>query len=119
MIELLQMDADPVTGLRVRGRIETRDFDAVVGLLDEKFQRHEKLQIYAQIESMGGISLEAFLKEIQYSLRNFRRVDKEAVVSDKGWLKTFVSLADKPFPSIEARHFSFEEKAAAQAWVRS
>jgi hypothetical protein len=119
MIQLIPMDGDQVIGLRIRCKIETSDFDEVVGILDEKFKRHEKLRIYTEIESIGGMSLEAFFKDIQYSLRNFRRFDKEAVVSDKGWLKAFVSVADKLFPSIEARHFSFEEKEQALEWIRS
>ncbi len=119
MIALIPMNADHVVGLRIRGKIEVSDFDEVVGLLDEKFKHHDKLQIYAEIESIGGMSLEAFFKDIQYSLRNFRRFDKEAVVSDKAWLKAFVSVADKLFPSIEARHFSFDERSEAQAWIGS
>ncbi len=118
MIEMIPMEADQVVGLRIRGRIETSDFDEVVALLEQKFERHQKLRIYAEIESIGGMSLEAFFKDVQYSLRNFRRFDKEAVVSDKGWLKAFVSVADKLFPSIEARHFSFEENEKARAWIQ-
>jgi hypothetical protein len=58
------------------------------------------------------------MKDIHYSLRYWRNFDKEAVVSDKGWLKTWVEIAGSIVPGIEVRHFTSGEKEEAKAWIR-
>jgi hypothetical protein len=117
MIEILAMGGDKVIGIRIKGRVESADFETVTGVIEEKFGGQDRVRIYVEIEDFGGMSLPVFLKDLRFSLKHYKQFEREAVVSDKAWLKTFVTVTDKLFPSIEAKHFSFADKEKALSWI--
>ena len=118
MIENIPFDEDNIIGLRLKGKIEDNEFDEIVSLMEERLKRHKKLRFYAEIEEFKGMSVNTFMKDIHYSLRHWREVEKEAVVSDKGWLKAWVGFAGSIIPGVEVKHFSFDEIEEAKEWIR-
>ncbi len=118
MLEVIPFGEGNIIGFRLKGKIEDNEFDEIVRTMEERLKEHKKLRIYAEIEEFKGMSVNTFMKDIHYSLKHWRDFDKEAVVSDKGWLKTWVEIAGSLFPGIEVKHFSFEEKEKAKEWVR-
>lgn len=118
MIAIIPFEEGNIIGFRIIGKIEDNEFDDIVALMEERLKTHKKLRVYAEVEEFKGMSVNTFMKDIHYGLKHWRDFDKEAVVSDKGWLKTWVSIAAPLFPHIEVKHFSFEEKEKAREWVR-
>jgi len=118
MIELIPFDEGNVIGFRLKGKIEDNEFDEIVSLMEKRLTEHKKLRVYAEIEEFKGMSVNTFMKDIHYGLKHWRDFDKEAVVSDKGWLKAWVKFAGSLFPGIEVKHFSFEEIEEAKKWIR-
>ncbi len=118
MLEIIPFEEGNIIGFRLSGKMEDDEFDKVVGLLEERLKEHKKLRVYAEVEEFKGMSVNTFMKDLHYSLKHWRDFDKEAVVSDKGWLKTWVNIAGPLFPHIDVKHFSFEEKEKAKEWVR-
>ena len=119
MIELLAMDTDNVVGFNISGKIQKDDFDRVVAVIEEKLQSHDKLRIYAEVSSIKGIELGVLLEDLRFGLKHLRDFEKEAIVSDKGWLSRLARFGDKLFPSMEVKHFPWAEKAQALEWVRT
>lgn len=117
MLTLIPFDADNVVGLRIEGKISTREFEDAKKAIEEKFGRHEKISLYAEIFSFGGISLEAMLKDIKFSLGHWLRFEKEVIVTDKSWLHKVGFAADKVFPGMEVKVYPVEEREAAQRYV--
>lgn len=117
MIELLPMDRENVVGYRVSGRVDRADLKPVVSELERLFKFHDRLRVYAEVESFDGITLPALIEDLRFGLRHLRRFEREAIVSDKQWLARLADIGDKLFPSMEVRHFSWDDKIEALAWI--
>ncbi len=117
MAHIIPMEADNIVGMRVKGKLSEEDFDRIVTVIDERLTRHEKLRIYVEMESFGGMSLETFFKDVQFGLKRYDRFDKKAIVTDQAWVQKVVPVVDKLFPNIEVKAFPFEEKERAKEWV--
>jgi hypothetical protein len=118
MLEIIPFEEGSIIGFRLKGKIEDNEFDEIVSLMEKRLREHKKLRVYAEIEEFKGMSVNTFMKDIHYGLKHWRDFDKEAIVSDKGWLKAWVGFAGSIVPGVEVKHFSFEEIEKAKEWVR-
>lgn len=118
MIELIPMDSGNVVGIRIAGKIEKADMDRIVEAVSEKLQSHEKLRIYVELESFGGISFEALIEDLKLGFSNLKKFEKKAVVSDKTWIAKLADWGGQLIPSLEVRHFTWAERTEAIAWVQ-
>jgi hypothetical protein len=119
MIEIMSVGLDDrVLGLRVKGPIERTDVDAVAVAFERKLQRHKPLRIYAEVDAIGSISPAALMEDLRLSLRHFRDVEREAIVSDESWL-TLLARAGDLLPGIEVRSYPWSEKAQALEWINA
>ena len=118
MIKLVPIPVNNVIGVRIAGKMEKADIDKTTQAIEEKLTVHDKVNIYAEIESFEGISLEALVADIKFAFPHLRDFNKKAVVSEKQWIENLVAIGDKLFPSVEVRHFSFDQKDEALKWVQ-
>lgn len=119
MVSFIEMDATNVVGIRVNGKIEDQEFDAVIALLEKKMQHNARVRIYIEMESFKGFSPKTFFKDLKFGLKNWDRFDKEAVVTEKKWVQKFADIGGKIFSDIEVKAFSLDEKEQAKAWIQS
>ncbi len=119
MIELIPIESENVVGIRIDGKIEKADMEKITRLIDERLQTYEKLRIYVELESFGGISFEAFIKDIKLGFSHLKQFEKKAVVSDKTWVAKLADWGGQLIPSMEVKHFTWEEKEQAKAWVQA
>ena len=91
----------------------------MVKSIENRLEKEEKLRIYAEVSNWSGMSLEAFIKDIKFSLQHFKDFEKEAIVSERGWLKSLAAVGNTLFSSIEVKHFTFAEKDQALEWINS
>ncbi|WP_413164047.1 STAS/SEC14 domain-containing protein [Capilliphycus salinus ALCB114379] len=118
MLELIPTGSDRVVGLHIQGKIETADFDKVIQKIENQLKFHPKLRIYAEIESLEGMSPQAVWKDLKFTFQHFHDFEREAVVSDKRWLEKWGNFSNKLFSSIEVKHFHFDQKQQALEWVK-
>lgn len=119
MIQLIPMPMANVIGVRISGKMEKVDIEKTTQAIEEKLTVYDKVNIYAEIESFEGISLEALVADIKFAFPHLRDVDRKAIVSEKHWIENLVAIGDKLFPSAEVRHFSFDQKDEALRWVQA
>ena len=119
MLELIPFKEGNIIGFRLDGRIEDESFDEATAKMEEMLKEHDKLRVYAEIEEIGGMSVDTIMKDIHFKLKHFKDFEKEAIVTDKGWLEAWIKIADKLLPHIEVKHFSPDEKKEAKAWLKS
>ena len=119
MIDLIPIPSDKVVGLRISGRIEKADMEKTIKAIEEKLLAHKKISIYAEIESFEGVSFAALVEDIKFGFPHLKDFEKKAVVSEKQWIEKLATVGDKVFPSIEVRHFSFDQKDEALKWVQT
>ena len=118
MIELVPIPATNVIGVRIVGKMEKADIDKTTQEIEKKLTVHDKVNIYAEIESFEGITIEALVADVKFAFPHLRDFNKKAVVSEKPWIENLVAIGDKLFPSVEVRHFSFDQKDEALQWVQ-
>jgi hypothetical protein len=117
MIELIEAGLDEkVLAMRISGSIERRDLDLVAAALEEKLLGRTRVRIYVEIQELEGISPQALLEDLRLSLRHFRQVEREAIVTGATWLKLLARLGGL-IPGIEVRQFSWIEKDEALQWI--
>ena len=118
MIDIIPTNTDNVIGCKIVGKIDTEDIEKLANYIEDKLLKSKKLRIYVEVAKLEGISLEALFKDLKLGIKHFSDFDKKAVVTDKEWMKKVAALADKIFPNIEVRCFSFEEREKALEWAR-
>ena len=123
MIELIPFEDPSVVGLRLSGRVEKEDIELVINKATEQFASGEaKIRVYVEVDHFSGISLEALFEDLAFGLRNlknYRRFDRKAVVSDVAWYTKLTPLFDKLFASVQLKHFLPSQADEARAWITS
>ena len=119
MIQLIPMPMENVIGIRISGKMEKADIDKTTRVVEEKLAIHKKINIYVEVESFHGISLDALMADIKFILPHFRDFDKKAIISEKHWIEQMVAIGDKWFPRADIRHFSFDQKEDALRWIQA
>lgn len=118
-IKIIPHKSDRIIGLEIDGQIEAQDIDRIVRLIEKNLDPKSKLNIYAEVNNWTGMSLGAFIKDLQFSLQHLHDFEKEAIVSDLKWLEALSALGNTIFSGIEVKHFTPDEKDRALEWVRS
>jgi hypothetical protein len=119
MIEMLPAP-DHVCAYRFSGTLTEEDVDRVIADIDARLARHEKLGIVADLTGFEDVSVRAGLKDLRYSfgkILEWNRFPREAIITDRHWLKTFASMAGPLLPFVALRAFGPEESEAAFAWA--
>ena len=87
MIELIDIPSPRAVGAKISGKIEKSDLDQIIAAIEKKLQKVDKLGIYVELESFGGISFDALAEDVKFGLANLNRFDKKAVVSGESGSK--------------------------------
>lgn len=122
MIEIIPFEEANIVGLKLAGKIDEESYNTAINAINMALEKNPKIRIYAEVVSIGGMSLETFFENIRVKFQYFRELDrfeKEAVVSDKKWLEPLVDISDAIFRSVDVKYFPFENKKEALEWIRA
>lgn len=117
MIKLLSMDADNVIGVSIKGNVKTKDFELVKNFVSEVEVHYEFLRIYVEIQDIEGFSLETLLKELEFTLSQFHKFEKEAIVIDKKLIQSLESMKGLLVAGVKVNCFTFEDRCEALCWI--
>lgn len=120
MIDILSSAPDHLIAVRLRGRLEAEDLQRFTQRLDAALAEREQVNLFIEATSLGGISPQAFLKDVQVGLsqiKNLRRIHRVAVVSDKEWIRTGTEWEDRLLQGTSLRTFEPREQEAALRWA--
>ncbi len=101
------------------GRLEAEDFERLAASVDPFIAAHGKLGgIMIQAESFPGWKdFAALLSHLRFVKDHHRKIAKVALVTDSKAAAVAESLA-RHFISAQIRHFDFEDKPQAMAWLK-
>ncbi|CAN7402920.1 STAS/SEC14 domain-containing protein [Phenylobacterium sp. LjRoot219] len=119
MIEMLPAP-DHVVALRFSGELTGPDFDRVAAEIETRLARHERIGVVADLTGFDGVTLQALAKDLRYNLAKlgeWKRFPREAVITDKAWVRAAVHALDPLVPQVEVRTFNPGEQSAALAWA--
>ncbi len=118
MLEIIPFQDTRVIAMKLDGGISTAEIEQTWELIEELRKIHEKLRVYVEYHNFSGIDFQGLLINIPKKFEHFTDFEREAVVSDQQWLSTSIKVGDRFFPSIEVKHFGFEEIQQAQQWIQ-
>ena len=111
---------DHVAAFRISGRLTGEDYETVTTDVKARLARHQRLGILVDLSEFEDITPEAAWKDIRFSfslIGDLKRFPREAVISDKQWVRTLAKVADPLVPHVTIRVFGSAERDAALAWV--
>lgn len=88
--------------------------------IESKLARNERIGVFADLTGFEDMTVDAAAKDFRYNLSRigaWKRFPREAVVTDKQWMRILIKVVDPMLPQIEARSFAPSEKDAAMAWA--
>ena len=119
MIDVLP-SPDNVVAIHMRGTVTGDDYQRAAEALEAKLDRYEKLGVFVDMTGFDDLTPDAAEKDLH---DNFRaqgergRFAREAVITNKQWIRSLVTLMQPMFPEMEVRTFAPAEREEALAWV--
>ncbi len=119
MLEIIDIGVEKGIAYRVGGKVTEEEMTSVLGLFKEKIAKDEKLIVYQEVVSIGGVEIDALVEKFKFfkdvGISHFSRI---AVVTHKKWIHRLVDLEDKLFKNIEMKGFSLAEKDKAIEFLK-
>ena len=119
MLEILP-SPDHVAAYRLSGTLDGDDYDRMIADIDARLARHEKIGVLADLTGFKDITFQAGLKDARYSLSKLfqlNRFPREAVITDRQWIRTMAHVMGPLVPFVELRTFEPGDAAEAMDWV--
>lgn len=111
------MDSNNVIGVSIKGNVKTKDFELVKNFISEVEFHYEFLRIYVEIEDIEAYSLETLIREFEFTLSQFHKFEKEAIVIEKKLVQSMESMKGLLVAGVTVKCFTFEEKCEARCWI--
>jgi hypothetical protein len=121
MLEIIPFEEKHIIGLRLEGSIDNEGLERAFAKFREAFEGNDKIRVYVEVEGIGWESTETFFRNMKMKLDvlgEIGKFEREAVVSDKGWLEIATKIGDVLLPGIDVRHFPVADKERALEWIR-
>ena len=119
MIQVLPAP-DNVVAIRVAGKLTGKDYDRLFDELNSRLKQHERIGVYTDATELAGVTPEAVVKDVRYTLARLgqlHRFSREAIVTDRPWLRALSRVGDAVLTKSEIRAFGQEERERALAWA--
>ena len=120
MLEMMDIGVEEAVAYRVGGKITEEEMTSVLSIFKEKINKGEKLNVYQEIESIGGAEFDAMIEKLKFlfdvGLSHFNKI---AVVTHKKWIHHLADLEGKLFKNLDMRGFSVEEKDKAIEFMKA
>lgn len=120
MIEMLDIGLEKAIAYRVGGKVTEEEMASVISIFKAKIDKGEKLIIYQEVVSFGGVEFDALLDKLKFFIDvGISHFSKIAVVTHKKWIHNLVDLEGKLFKNIDMKGFPIEEKDKAITFLKN
>jgi hypothetical protein len=121
MLEFLE-SAPRVIALRIGGRIEGAELDAILDRLEPMLAGGDPVHVFVETHAITGIAIDGLARYAARAMPLFgqlRRFGRVAVVADQAWIRLGTRLESALLPHISYRTFTPDRHDAALAWVET
>lgn len=119
MMEVLP-SPDHVVAISISGTLTADNYDKVIETVEAKLKKHDHIGVMVDLMGFDDITLKAGMKDARYAFSKMwelRRFPREAVITDKQWIKTMVQFTSPLLPFVEVKVFEPGEREEAIAWA--
>ena len=119
MLEMIDIGVENAVAYLLEGKITEEEMKSILSIFKEKIKKGEKLIVYQEIVSIGGVEFDAMVEKLKFFFDvGISHFDKIAVVTHKKWIHKLVDLEDKIFKSFDMKGFAVEEKDQAIEFLK-
>ena len=119
MLEMIDIGVENTIAYRIEGKVTEEEMTAILNIFKEKIEKGERLNVYQEVESIGGAEFDAKIEKFKFFRDfGFSYFNRIAVVAHTKWLHKLVDLEDKIFKSIDMKGFSVDEKDQAIEFLK-
>lgn len=119
MLDFLETAPD-VIALRIGGKIEGKDLDAILDRLEPMLDRNPKTHVFVETTNITGIAIDGLARYAGRAMPLFGklgRFGRVAIVADQAWIRWGSQLESALLPGISYRTFTPDRRGEALAWV--
>ena len=111
MIETMERSSGKVLGYVMSGDITKADYETLVPAVAAAVEAHGSVSLLFDLTDFHWEKMSAWKSDMDFGKDYHDKIDKMAIVGDKGWEKHLTKLADRYYAK-EAEYF----EAADDAW---
>jgi hypothetical protein len=111
---------DHVVAFAISGTLTKDDFGRLTDEIDAKLNRHDRIGVMIDLTGFEDVTFKAALDDLRYNLGKlgeWKRFPRQAVVTDKQWIRTLVDFAGGLIPFVTVKVFQPDAQQAALDWA--
>jgi len=109
-----------VIAFTIDGALSAEGIQEYRSIFDEKRQQYEQIGLYVEFLELADINASTLLEGVKADIELWRHLDQLsrcAVVSDKKWPQTLVSIIKRIVPKLEMQVFPSSQSVEALQWA--
>lgn len=98
------------------GKMLKSDYDMLVPAIEDRIERHGKINLILNLSHFKGWSLAAIWEELKFDFKHYHHVNRLALVAenpDREWM----ARISRPFTAAEVEFFPLDAHETARQWV--
>ncbi|MDC8003090.1 STAS/SEC14 domain-containing protein [Aureisphaera galaxeae] len=108
--------AQDTIGYIIDGKMDTVAINALRAQILEKFEEHDKINLYLEDSGIESFTLNAVFIATLFPIEHAKRFHKIALVTNRRWIHMLGNL-DTLIAKVNIRNFTTEERMNAMAWI--
>ncbi|QLQ31410.1 MAG: STAS/SEC14 domain-containing protein [Candidatus Thiothrix singaporensis] len=121
MIKELPESEGSVLGFEISGKVTLDEEKAWIARLDKVLEEHGKVSVLAVLDEGAGWGVKAGIEDLQWIMKNMKKLDRIAIVSDSSVWKWLIAV-DSQFAKmigIGEKYFETSQIADAWKWIKA
>jgi hypothetical protein len=123
MLQKLDLGSNIVVAFRWEGDFTVQAFEQAMKKFLPEIKSRERMNVYLEVTSIGKFEAAAVWEDIKFGFKNMKelrdKIDKMALVTDEGWVRTLVDTTYKFIPGIKIETYEFKDLKEARTFVQS
>jgi hypothetical protein len=123
MLQKLDLGTDKVVAFRWEGDFNVEAFEQAMKKFLPELKSRERMNVYLEVASIGKFEAAAVWEDIKFGFKNMKelrdKVDKIALVTDEGWVRTLADTTYKFIPGIKMQSYAFADLKEARTFVQN
>lgn len=123
MLQKLDLGTDKVVAFRWEGDFNLVAFEQAMKKFLPELKSRERMNVYLEVASIGKFEAAAVWEDIKFGFKNMKelrdKIDRIALVTDEGWVRTLADTTYKFIPGIKMKSYAFANLKEARSFVQS
>lgn len=122
MLSKLDLGNPKVVAFRWEGDFTVGAFEKAMAKFLPELKARDRMNLYIEVSNIGKFEAAAVWEDIKFGFKNMKeirdKIDRLALVTDEGWVRTLANTTYKFIPGIEMKTYAFKELQEARIFVQ-